>query len=422
MLSRDCVLLAGLFLAGLTDFAAGQEWTRFRGPNGTGVVDTPAFPVKWTAKDYVWKAELPAGGHSSPVLWKDLIFLTGSRDDSNERSVFAVSTETGKVVWTKTYPFSVHRKHKLNSFASPTCAVDDKHVYASWTTPDEYTVKAFTHDGQEVWTRNLGSFVSQHSGGVSPIVYQELLIVSDEQDAEGGGESSWLALDRLTGATVWKTPRSSDVVTYSTPCVRTAPDGHEELIFNSKAHGITGVEPLTGKVLWGVNGLFDKRSCSSSVIAAGDILIGSCGSGGGGNYVVGVTPGTPQEPESGKLVYKISRQAPYVPTPLAKDDLLFLWSDGGIVSCADAKTGELHWQKRVGGTFYGSPICVADRLYAINTEGTVVVLAASKDFAELGTTSLGEMSHSTPAVAGNRLYLRTVEHLYALGPEKTAAK
>jgi outer membrane protein assembly factor BamB len=400
---------------GSIEVASAQEWTRFRGPNGTGISETKGIPTRWTEKDYLWTANLPAGGHSSPVVWGDLVFLTGADEEKSQRMVFAVTATTGQVLWSKGYDLAIHKRHKLNSFASPTCAVDAEQVYASWTTPEEFTVKAFSHAGNEVWSRNLGPFVSQHSGGASPIVYDDLLIVTNDQDIEGGGSSAMLALNRQTGETVWSTERTSDIVTYSTPCVRVTPDGGEELICNSKAHGICGLNPRTGHVNWEVGGLFDKRSCSSSIMAAGDIFIGSCGSGGGGNYVVGVTPGSAKNPQSGKLVYKVSKQAPYVPTPLAYNDQLFLWFDGGIVTCVDPKTGDTLGQKRVGGTFYGSPICVEGRLYASNTAGDVYVLSATPELTELAVNPLGETSHATPAVSGGRLFLRTERQLFALG-------
>jgi hypothetical protein len=113
--------------------------------------------------------------------------------------------------------------------------------------------------------------------------------------------------------------------------------------------------------------------------------------------------------------YRIDRAAPLVTTPLVKDGLLFLWSDEGIVSCVEAETGEVHWRQRVGGTYYGSPVCVGDRLYCMSRGGDAVVLAASKEYAPLARIPLGEGSHSTPAVAGGVMYLRTFSHLMSIG-------
>ncbi len=191
------------------------------------------------------------------------------------------------------------------------------------------------------------------------------------------------------------------------------------MIFNASAHGITSVDPKTGKINWEVTGLFEKRSCSSPVLADG-LLIGSCGSGGGGNYVVAVHPGGTDKPKAGKLAYKIDKSAPYVPTPIAKGELLFLWSDAGVVTCVRARTGETLWTNRVGGNYFGSPICVQDRIYNIAADGTLVVIAAAEKYDLLAKNTLGELSHSTPAVANGTLYLRTFSHLISVGGRKGA--
>ena len=101
-----------------------------------------------------------------------------------------------------------------------------------------------------------------------------------------------------------------------------------------------------------------------------------------------------------------------------KDGLLFLWSDEGIVSCADVGTGKVHWRERLEGTFYASPVCVGERLYNVNTNGDVYVLAAAKEFKQLARNVLGEGTHSTPAVAGGRMYLRTFSGLISLGGKR----
>ena len=422
--------VCGTLAAGLIVLSAavsnGQEWTRFRGPNGTGISDAKTIPTKWSPADYNWKVELPAVGHSSPVLWGDRIFLTGADDKSATRFVFCLRAGDGKLLWSKEFKSQQHHRHQLNSFASATPALDAERVYVAWSTPDEYTLTALTHGGDVVWQRDLGPFVSQHSCGISPIVVDDLVILGNDQDKEDEkdkslhGQSFLIAVDARSGDTRWKLDRDSAVVAYSTPCLHRAADGGSELIFNSQAHGITAVDPGSGRVNWEVRDLFDKRSCSSPVLADGNLIIGTCGSGGGGNYVVAIKPGTPGDVNSGSLAYKIEKQAPYVPTPIAKGDLLFLWGDNGIVSAVKAKTGTSLWQKRIGGTFYGSPVCVDDHLYCVNTDGDVVVLRAGEEFEELGTNPLGEVCHSTPAVADGRMYLRTYRHLISLGGKTPA--
>ena len=115
------------------------------------------------------------------------------------------------------------------------------------------------------------------------------------------------------------------------------------------------------------------------------------------------------------MAYTIRKSSPYVPTSVATGDLLFLWNDGGIVTCVDAPTGKTKWQERVGGNFFASPICVDGRLFGVSASGEVIVLQASDTFQELGRYALNEPSHATPAVSGGRMYVRTLSHLISVG-------
>lgn len=406
-LAARAVLASAAADSGSADSGPG-EWTRFRGPNGTGVSMADTIPVKWTDKDYNWKVAIPGQGHSSPVLWGDKIFLTTSFDDGNKREVMCLSANDGKVLWTKDFPSKTHNKHKFNSFASATPCVDADHVYAVFSTPDSYTLIALDHNGKEVWQDDFGNYESQHSCGASPIVYKDLVVLANEQD----GPSSLIAVDRKTGELKWRTERrvAQQGTAYSTPCVFSQ-NGNEILIFNSKAHGVSGVDPATGKTLWDAP-LLDKRSCSSPIFV-GDTLFGSCGSGGGGNYIIAVKPG-------GKLAYQIkgSAEMPYVCTPIANGELVFFWSDKGVLTCVDAASGQVHFQERIGGNFFSSPIRVRDKLYGISTDGECVVVEAGKEYKELARIDLGEACHATPAVAGGKMYIRTFGHLMSLGGKK----
>ncbi|HEX7450536.1 MAG TPA: PQQ-binding-like beta-propeller repeat protein [Pirellulales bacterium] len=404
-----------LFFFGVMPAARGQDWTRFRGPNGSGVSDAETVPTEWTEKDYNWKVSLPGIGHSSPVIWGDKIFLISAFDETATRVVLCLRASDGQIEWQREYSSTPHTKHQLNSFASSTPCVDEERVYVTWTAPDEFTLLALDHEGHEVWRRNLGAFVSQHSGGASPVVYGDLLIMADDQgDEDFHGKSSLVALDRRTGEPRWTVDRRTKVVAYSTPCVYRPRGQAEQLIFASQAHGITSIDPTSGGVNWELE-VFDKRSVSSPVIAGG-LIFGTCGSGGGGGYVAAVRPPATNR-EAPELVYTVKESAPYCPTLVAFKDLLFLWSDSGIVSSVDIASGKSLGRLRVSGNYYGSPVCVGGRVYCINDEGDVVVVSAAKNPKLLARNPLGEECHSTPAVADGRMYLRTISHLVSIGGE-----
>jgi hypothetical protein len=132
--------LAASLIATMAVVANAQEWTRFRGPNGSGISDCSGIPSAWTENDYLWKTALPAGSHSSPAIWGDRVFLTGAEEHGEgRRAVFAIDNRDGQVAWTKWYTSRPTKKHQFNSFTSPTPTVDAERVYVSWTTPDEYT-------------------------------------------------------------------------------------------------------------------------------------------------------------------------------------------------------------------------------------------------------------------------------------------
>ncbi|MBI4325278.1 MAG: PQQ-binding-like beta-propeller repeat protein, partial [Chloroflexi bacterium] len=358
----------------------------------------------------------PGTGHSSPVLWGDKIFLTSSEEKAGGLIVLCLGAADGGVLWRKDFPFAPYRQHQYSGFATTSPAVDADRVYVAWAMPRRLSLLALTHDGQTVWDRDLGPIQSQHGGGSSPIVHAGKVILANHQDAD----SFLIAVDAGTGETRWKTPRRTTRADYSTPCLYEVPGQKPTLIFNSLAHGISALDPDNGQVLWEYDKALDKRSVSSPVVASG-LIIGSCGSGGGGNFLVAVRPGNPAAGKKPELAYEIRRSAPYVPTSVAAGPLLFLWSDNGIVTCLHAPSGEVRWQERVGGTFFGSPVCVDGRLFCISTSGEVVVVEAADQFRLLARNPLGDLARTTPAVAGGRMYLRTAGHLFSVGGKQVQA-
>ena len=396
-----------------------QEWTRFRGPNGSGISEAKTIPTQWADADFNWKIALPGTGHSSPVLWGDKVFITTGDDKEARFVVLCLKASDGSTLWKKEFPFMPYRKHANNTSASSTPTVDADRVYICRSEPDHNYLFALDHQGGLVWEKDFGPLRTQHGGGVSPILHNGLVVLPNEQD----GESSLIAVDARTGETRWKTPRRTgpSSAAYSTPCVYQPKGAKPALIFNSEMHGISAIAPDTGKVLWEFGDAFDKRSVSSPIIA-GDWIIGSCGSGGGGNFVIAVRPGDPARDKKPERVYEVRRSAPYVPTSICIGEWLFLWSDAGVVSRVHAPTGEVKWQERVGGDFFSSPVWVDGRLFCVSKAGEVGVVAASEKFEVLARNPLGELTHSTPAIAGGRMYLHTSQHLISVGGKAKAGE
>jgi len=410
--------LAAAVAFGAAHAAAGEgpvNWPRFRGPNGAGVAEGVALPARWTDGDYLWKVRLTGGGgHSSPVVWGGRVFVTSSDQQTAARTIQCLKAEDGSTLWTKTYQCSPCKQNPLNAYAATTPALDAERLYLSWATPERYVVVALTHEGEEVWRQNLGPWESWHGYGGSPMVVGDRVILANDQR----GPSSIVALDAATGKVCWKTERpGKDKAAYSVPCLYRREDGSRQIIVTSKTAGVAGLDAATGRLLWQVADAMPQRVVSSPVVA-GDLVLATCGTGGKGKHVIAIRPPTANggKPE---VTWKVTKDAPYVPTPVVHGGRVFLWTDSGVVSCVRADTGEHVWHERVGGgTYYASPIVVGQRLYNTSVKGEMVVLAAGDRYTLLARNNLGEKCQATPAVAGGRMFLRTWSHVMALPAEK----
>jgi len=395
--------------------ADGREWGRFRGPHGQGISDAKSIPVTWTEKDFLWKVELPGGGHSSPVVWRDRVFVTCEDPNGAGGIVVALETRMGEVSWQKRYALAAYQHHADNSLAAATPAVNAEGVCILWQTAQTTIAAALDHEGREVWRRDLPGIHSQFGPGASPILVGDLLVFTHEQEGdEGQYRSSWIALDRRTGQTRWTVERKNSEISCSTPCVYQPEGGRAQIVFTSETNGVTGVDPATGSVLWELPSALPARVVGSPVLA-GDMVLNACGKGGTGKQLSAVRI-PPSANDSPQLLYALTgKLIPYVPTPLAKDGLLYVFHDQGEVRCLRVETGEVLWSHKPAGRFYGSPVWVDGRLYALDRLGNVVVLAAGPAYKLLAVNPLGEKSHATPAVAGGWMYLRTYSHLICLG-------
>ncbi len=412
------VLVGSVVIAAVAPCAiiAADLWSRFHGPSGQGYVDGGLLPVTWSQSDYLWTRDLNAKDVGSPVVHGGNIFYLLSFPDEKQIGVQSIELASGKLRWTRKFEQSTHHLHKRNTFASSTPCVDDDYVFVAWSEPDHTFLKCFDHQGEEVWSRDFGSWQSQHGFGTSPAVYGDSVLLFNSQQAEqlkpgqAAGTSRMISVDRKTGATQWETGLATTRSCYGVPA-KFEYEGKTQIVDANTGDGMFGLDAKTGRMLWNLE-VFDMRCCSTPLVV-GDLAIASSGSGGGGNHLVAVRI-PKQDGEKPEQVYRLDRGAPYVPTPVLRGNRLFMVDDKGIASCVAATTGSVIWSKRVGGNFSSSPVVIGDRLLLINLDGEATVLQADDDYKQLAKFSLGAPVGATPAVVDGYILLRVGERLVCL--------
>ena len=411
MISRLLPPVAAAIFLALCPGAGAQEWTRFRGPNGAGLGVAPKLPAEFSEKDFNWKIELPGRGHSSPVVWGGRVFVTANPQATTQRVIMCVSAAEGKTLWQKEYATGGYRLHADNNYAAATPAVDAERVYFHWASPESSGLVALDQkDGRELWKVDLGPFISQHGPGTSPIVFEDLVLLNFDQDQP---KSFLLAVDARTGQERWRWEHAGTKHSASTPCIFTPKSGPPLVITESHSTGLAANDARTGALAWQLPALLTNRCVSSPFVTPGGLIIAQCGEGRAESFVAAVRPAA--DGKSAEKAYEIVRVGGYVPTAIAVGELLFLWKENGLVTCLRAATGEQLWSERVEGSFYGSPVCVNNRLCNMTTRGDLVVVPAGEKFQPPVRLPLGEGSHATPAISGGRMYLRTFTHLISVG-------
>lgn len=409
--------LAWLCLATSVAVVRADVWPRFRGANGDGQSSAAGVPSEFTEADYAWKVTLPGIGHSSPVVWDGRVFVTSANVDTAELHVMCFDLATGQEKWQRRFPGGVHSKHLTNSFATSTPALDATHLYVAWKVGETVKLAALTHDGDEIWTSDVGHLAEGHGFGTSPMVVGDVVCITNDTADEA--DSQILGFDRHTGQKLWNTPCGVGKTSYATPCVWQTPGGRTLLLMSTMSKGLTAYDPATGAIVWNAFTTDLPDRCVSSPIVAGDTVLISCGSGNNGKWLIGARLGAGDAPPP--EVYRLKQSIPNIPTPVVAGDLAFLWYDRGIITCIDSATGESHWRERVGGNFHSSPLRVDDRIFGISLEGEVVVLAADKEYKLIARSALGEPVTATPAVADGRMLIRTEQSLICLGGKSGAS-
>jgi len=419
-----------------------HQWPQFRGPQALGVADVRG-PLSWsTTENVVWKTPIPGSGWSSPIVWKDRIFLTSAISAADEEApkkglyfggerktssaehrwmVYAIDWKTGHIAWereaSRGVPNSSH--HVKNTYASETPVTDGERIYAYFG-----NVGIFCYDfsGKLLWKQSWGSFKTRFGWGTaaSPVVYKDRVIVVVDNDEQ----SFIVALDKMTGRQLWRVERDEGT-NWATPFIWESGSRVEIVTSGTRK---TRSYNLDGKLLWELGGM-SSIAIPTPFSSLGLLYLASGYVGDQKRPVFAVRAGasgdiTLKEGEQSNqfVAWSLPQGGPYNPSPLVYGNYYYTLLDRGFFTCHDARTGkEVYGKQRIdpaAGAFTASPWAYQDKIFCLSEDGDTYVIQAGSEYKLVGKNSLDEMCMATPAIAQENLVLRTASKLYRIGSAK----
>jgi outer membrane protein assembly factor BamB len=393
------MILRVLLISGLiaTPALFANDWPAWRGPTGDGhAAPGQKLPVKWSEEEnLVWKAGVRGHGHGSPIVVGDQVLLATADMETEEQLVLSFDRATGTPRWETV----VHRErlnikgHRVSSQASSDVVSDGERLFVNFLNDGAIFTTALDLSGKQLWQRRVCDFEVHQGFGSSPVVYQNIVLVS--ADHRGGGKMT--GLDKVTGEIVWQQDRPP-VANYASPGIVTAAGKVQAVL--AGCNKVESFDPLTGEKFWSIDG-----STEETVVTA--VSDGSRVFLGGGfpkRHTMAM-----EADGSGRIAWENITQT-YVPSMIVKDGHVFAVGDAGRAVCWKSDTGEELWNEKVDREFFGSPVMADSRIYITSKSGVTSVFEATLEkFLLLEQNQLGDESFSTPAICGNRIYLRSAK-------------
>jgi len=400
-----------------------ENWTRFRGPNGQGVSKATNLPLTWnTEENIAWKIDIPGEGWSSPIVWNDHIFLTTATEKGENCHVIAVDRKSGNILWDKIVITQEpeQNKHDFNTYATPTPVTDGKTVFAVFSSG---SFVALDFDGNIQWINSDLKYYSQHGLGVSPILYNDLLILAvnpsnREEPKLLGWQTPWdksylLALDKNTGKERWRGMRGLSKISHSTPAIMKV-NGKDQII-SPAGNVIQGFDPSDGKLIWTVDN--EGEPCVPSAVVGDELVYASTSNT---SPIRAVRPDGQGNCTATHIVWEQKRNTPMMSSFLYIKPCLYTASENGAFTCLDASTGEFLWDIRLRiGALNPSPLYADGKIYVLSEQGATIVLKPSDDPKKpaeiIATNELKEQCKASIAVAGKQFIIRSASSLWCIG-------
>jgi outer membrane protein assembly factor BamB len=444
------VYVAPLLAVVLVTSVAAADWPGWRGPNGTGSTTESELPVKWTATENVaWKAPIAGLGVSTPIVTGGLVVVTSQLGTSTRRAgthprlvqggdptaageralgasgssreapqdrrtnflVEAFSRTDGRKQWEYRTEAAgplpeVHDKHNM---ASSSPVSDGRLIYAWFATGQ---IAALDMKGARVWERHLGKEISPYDivwgHSSSPALFEDtLLLLCDHTSA-----SYLLALDARTGKEKWRADRGKGKSSYSTPLVVPGPNGPEVIVNSSER--VDAYNPRTGELLW-YTGSTNRFPVPSPLFFDGVIYMSR---GYRSSPYMALRPGGRGDVTKTHVIWENTTGGPYISSLVHDNGLIYMATDVGAVTVVDAKDGSRVWQQRIDGVFSASPVAADGKIYFVSENGETIVVRAGRTPEVLARNDVGERQIASPAVSNGQIFIRTDDHVFAIGRPK----
>lgn len=395
-----------------------ENWPQWRGPNLNGISNERNLPVKWTTEEnVVWKVSMPGFSGSTPIVWRDRVFLNVA--DGDNLFLWCIDKNKGEVLWKQPLGAGNVKMRKQN-MSSPSPVTEGRAVYVMTGTG---MLKAFDFAGKELWSRDIqkeyGEFGLNWGYASSPLLHEDSLYVQVLHGMKTDAPSYVMRIDKKNGKTLWKVDRPTNAIrespdSYTTPALLRYGKTIEIVITGGDC--VTGHDPANGKELWRANGLNPDnnpfyRIVASPIVHSEVIYVPTRV-----KPLLALRAGGRGDITSSHVLWS-TVNGPDVPTPVTDGKYFYVINDRGIVWCLDAKTGaEVYAQQRIKpGTYSGSPVLADGKIYITNEDGLTSVIAAGPKFEVLAENALNDYTLSSPAISDGRIYIRTAQHLFAIG-------
>jgi len=410
-----CVVALFLFSCAV---AHADNWPQWRGPSLNGISAEKNLPVKWTTEEnVVWKVAMPGFSGSTPIIWRDRIFLNVA--DGDNLSLWCLNKTNGEVLWKKPLGGGNVKMRKQN-MSSPSPVTDGRNVYVMTGTG---ILKGFDFNGKELWTRDIqkdyGQFGLNWGYASSPLLFEDSLYVQVLHGMKTDDASYVMRIDKKDGKTLWKVDRPTNAIrespdSYTTPALLRYGKTTEIVITGGDC--VTGHDPANGKELWRANGLNPDNNPSYRIVASPIVFDNIIYAPTRVKPLLALKAGGRGDITSSHLLWS-TVNGPDVPTPVTDGKYFYVINDRGVMWCLDAKSGaELYAQQRIKpGTYSGSPVLADGKIYITNEDGLTTVVAAGPKFEVLAENPLNDYVLSSPAISDGRIYIRTGQFLYAIG-------